>query len=52
MLEGDARNVFLVEEIWHGEVRMLEATLRLTNEVIDLGGGNARHFILDRLQSA
>ena len=46
MLEHDTRNVFLVEKVGHGELRMLEASFRLTNEMIDLGSGDACHLIL------
>ena len=52
MLERDARNVFLVEEIGVVEMRMLEFSFGLADEMIDLRRGNTRNLIFDRAQSA
>ena len=47
----DARNVLLVEVIWHLEQRMFEFSVGLADQMIDLRSGDAADFEFDRAQS-
>ena len=51
-LGRDPRNVFLVEVIRNFKERMLEFPFGLTDQMIDLGGGDASDFEFNRAQPA
>ena len=52
VLEGNARDVFLIEDSRVLKPRMLKFALGLANEMVDLIGGDARDFIFDCRQTA
>src|SRR6476660_1578983 len=52
LLERDARNVFLVEDFGNAKMRMLESSLGLADQMIDLRRRDARNLVFDCAQSA
>src|SRR6478752_2407998 len=52
LLERDAGNVLLVEELGVAKMRMLESSLGLAYQMIDLRRGNTRNLVLDCAESA
>ena len=52
LLERDARNVFLVEDFGNVKVRMLESSLGLADQMIDLRRGDTRNLVFDCAESA
>ena len=52
LLERDAGNVFLVEELGVAKMRMLESSLGLADQMIDLRRGDTRDLVFDCAQSA
>src|SRR6478736_8354812 len=52
LLERDAGNVVLVEEFGVAKMRMLESSLGLADEMIDLSRGDTRDLVFDCAQSA
>src|SRR5207249_11555014 len=52
VLEGNARNVFLIENSRILKPRMLDFSLGLTDQMVDLIGRDARDFIFDCRQTA
>src|SRR5882724_11894341 len=52
LLERYAGNVFLVEEVGVTEMRMLEFSLGLADQMIDLRRGDTRDLVFDCAESA
>jgi hypothetical protein len=52
LLERYAGNVFLVEEVGVAKMRMLESSLGLADQMIDLRRGDTRNFVFDCAESA
>ena len=52
LLERDSRNVLLGEELGVAKMRMLEFSLGLANQMIDLRRGDTRNLVFDCAESA
>src|SRR6476469_6089840 len=52
LLERDAGNVFLVEQVGVTEMRMLESSLGLADQMIDLRRGYTGDLVFDCVESA
>src|SRR5262249_33126197 len=51
LLERNAGNVFLVEELGDGKMRMLKPSFGLADQMIDLRRGDTRNLVFDPVES-